>query len=78
MTEFFNEDPVAIKWVQMKPDASIGEVKEPHRAGLVGLRLSIRDVTQNGTIDWKTAYPLSWGVKLPKRPRNIKVRAFIY
>ena len=52
-------------------------MKEPHKAGLVGLRLSIHDVTQFGTIDW-AGYKDTWGKRLPRRPGNLKVRAYIF
>lgn len=43
--EFFDPNPTEIKWVQLQPDKAINEVKEPHKAGLVGIRLSVHDVT---------------------------------
>ena len=50
--DFLNSTPEDLTWVQLNPDKAINEVKEPHRAGLVGLKISIHDVTKNGTIDW--------------------------
>lgn len=50
--EFFDPNPSKIRWVQLNIDKVIGKVKEPHKAGLVGIRLSVHDVTQYGTIDW--------------------------
>ena len=52
VSEFLEKNPTRIKWVQLEPDKSINDVKEPHKAGLVGLRISVHDVTQFNTIDW--------------------------
>ena len=64
--------------MQLLPDKAINEVKEPHKAGLVGLKISIRDVTQEGgvVLDWK-ANPV-WGKRMPRRPGNKKVRAYVF
>ena len=75
--EFFDTNPTGLKWVQLSPDRAINEVKEPHKAGLVGLKLSIHDETQNGTIDWANLKQ-SWGARLKKRPNNFKVRAYVF
>lgn len=50
--EFTNVTPEDLTWVQLLPDKAISEVKDPHKAGLVGLKISIRDVTHYGAIDW--------------------------
>ena len=52
-------------------------MKEPHKAGLVGMRLAVHDVTKFGTIDWSN-YKQTWGKRLPRRPGNMKVRAYIF
>lgn len=52
-------------------------MKQPHKAGLVGIRLSVHDVTQFGPIDW-ASYKDTWGKRLPRRPGNLKVRAYIF
>jgi hypothetical protein len=44
-------------------------------AGLVGIRISIHDVTQNGPYDWSKGV---WGARIPKRPGNLKARVYIY
>jgi hypothetical protein len=62
--QFTNPNP-ELRWLEMTPDLAIGEVKEFHKAGIVGLRLSIHDVTKNGPIDWKD-YP-QWAKKQSKR-----------
>ena len=74
--DFFEPNPEKITWVQLEPDKAINEVKEPHKAGLVGIRLSIHDVTQFGTIDWGSI--AVWGKRMPRRPGNLKVRAYVF
>jgi len=76
VSEFFDDDPKQIKWVQLQPDKAINEVKEPHKAGLVGIRISVNDMTQFGVIDW--ASKSTWGKRIPRRPGNLKVRAYIF
>jgi Ca2+-dependent lipid-binding protein len=44
-------------------------------AGLVGLRISIHDVSRNGPYDWSKGV---WGSRLSKRPGNLKARLYIY
>mmetsp|Transcript_10743 Transcript_10743/g.13432 ORF Transcript_10743/g.13432 Transcript_10743/m.13432 type:complete len:126 (+) Transcript_10743:1642-2019(+) len=41
------------------------------------MRLSVHDVTQYGPIDW-SSYKETWGKRLPRRPGNLKVRAYIF
>ena len=43
--DFFDPDAEKIQWIQLLPDKAINEVKEPHKAGLVGLRISVHDIT---------------------------------
>lgn len=74
--QFTNPNP-ELRWLEMTPDLAIGEVKEFHKAGIVGLRLSIHDVTKNGPIDWND-YP-QWAKKQSKRGGQIiKVRCFCW
>lgn len=73
--DFVNPNP-ELKWLELEPDLAIGEVKEHYKAGIVGIKLSIHDVSANGPIDW-TDYP-TWAKKIPKRPPNIKVRVFCW
>lgn len=75
INEFTNPNP-EIRWLEMIPDFAIGEVKEHFKAGIIGIKFSIHDVTANGTIDWMD-YP-QWAKKIPKRPPNIKVRCFCW
>jgi len=75
--DFFDPNPVKIKWIQLNPDKAHNEVKEPHKAGLVGFRLSVHDVTQFGKIDWDS-FKDSWGKRMPRRPGNLKIRAYVF
>jgi hypothetical protein len=45
ITEFMDLNPEKITWVQLKPDKAINECQNAHEAGLVGLRISVNDVT---------------------------------
>ena len=72
--DFIDMDP-KIKWLEFQPDLSLGAVTESHMAGLVGIRISIHDVTANGPADWKQGI---WGQRVPRRPGNLKARAYIY
>lgn len=74
ITEFMNPNP-EIRWLEFEPDLAIGEVKEHYKAGIVGIKFAIHDVTANGPIDWED-YP-AWK-KPPKRPPNIKIRVFCW
>jgi hypothetical protein len=73
--EFVNPNP-ELKWIELEPDLAIGKVKEHYKAGIVGIKLSIHDVSANGQIDWLN-YP-TWSKKIPKRPPNIKVRIYVW
>ena len=59
----------------MKPDRAIGEVDDYYKAGIVGIRIAINDNTADGEIDWKKTI---FGKKIPRRPGNLKVRAYIF
>ena len=62
-----------ITWVQLKPDRAFSEVDDAYKAGIIGLRLGIVDITQ-GPYDWPTVFT----ERLKKRPGNLKVRAYIF
>ena len=53
--KFTNPNP-GLQWVELEPDFAVGEVKEHFRAGIVGIKMAIHDVTANGPIDWND-YP---------------------
>jgi hypothetical protein len=53
--KFTNPNP-GLQWVELEPDLAVGEVKEHFRAGIVGIKMAIHDVTANGPIDWND-YP---------------------
>ena len=76
VSEFMNLDPQEIRWVELQPDLAVGEIEETHKAGLVGMRLSIHDATARGPLDWKSQ-PF-WKGKAPRRPMSVKVRAYIF
>lgn len=43
--EFFDEN-AKTKWVDLKADKAIGILSEDYRAGFIGIKLYIRDVTE--------------------------------
>ena len=49
---FKNPNP-KMKWIELQPDLSIGKVTEPHKCGLISVKLAIHDKTQNGPLDFK-------------------------
>jgi hypothetical protein len=70
-------DPNAkLNWYELRPDLAIGKVKDPHKAGIVSIKLSVNDKTKNGSIDF-TKYA-AWKKPPPKRPMNKKVRAYLF
>lgn len=60
----------------MIPDLAIGEVKDTHKAGIIGVRLSLHDISNEGPINWME-YP-NWKAKMKKRPNVYKVRAYTF
>ena len=40
------------KWFELTPDLSIGKIKEPHKAGLISVKLSVHDKSLKGPIDF--------------------------
>ena len=73
--DFINPNP-EIRWLELEPDLAIGEIKDHFRAGIVGIKLSIHDIENDGPIDW-LSFP-QWAKKIPKRPPNLKVRVFCW
>lgn len=51
LTDFNNPNP-ELKWLQFEPDLAIGEVEEHYKAGIVGFRLSIHDIENDGPINF--------------------------
>jgi hypothetical protein len=60
----------------MNPDLAIGEVKDFYRAGIIGVKMSVHDVTSNGAINWKDSP--AWAGKIVRRPPIMKVRVYIW
>ena len=74
ISDFLDKDP-QIKWIEFLADPAINSCKESHMAGLCGIRISIHDVTHDGPYTWDKGV---WNTRMPKRPGNIKARAYIY
>jgi len=60
----------------MSPDLAIGEVKEHYKSGILGIRMTVHDVKNEGEINWND-YPY-WAMKMKRRPQIIKVRAYVF
>jgi hypothetical protein len=73
--EFFDHNP-PVEWIQLNPDLAIGECKEHYKAGIVGIRMSLHDIGNDGPVNWMD-YP-SWSTKMKKRPNIIKARAYTF
>ena len=50
-------------------------MKDYYKAGIVGIRIAIHDISTHGEFDWKKTV---FGKKIPRRPGNLKVRAYIF
>lgn len=50
--EFMNPNP-QWRWLEMFNDLSVGKVTEPHKAGLISIKLSIHDKTKDGPINFE-------------------------
>lgn len=74
--EEFSDPNPPVRWLEMIPDEAIGEVEEPHLAGIVGIRLSLHDSHTHGKIEWTDNS--NWKRRLRRRPGLIKVRAYIF
>ena len=71
-----HKDGPPLKWVQFLPDACVGKVKEPYKAGLFSFRLQIHDTTVDPAFDFKQFK--CWKKPQSKRMQPVKIRAYIY
>jgi hypothetical protein len=73
--EFMDPNPI-FRWIQLLNDQAIGKIVESHKAGMISFKLSIHDVTKNGSIDFMK-YD-SWRRPVPKRITDMKARVYIF
>ena len=74
--EKFMEPNPKWRWIEMVNDPSVGKVTEPHKAGLLSIKLSIHDKTVDGPISFDQFD--AWK-KPPAKRLNLKlVRAYIF
>lgn len=74
--EKFMEPNPKWTWIEMINDLSVGKVTEPHKAGLLSIKLSIHDKTKDGPISFDQFD--AWK-KPPAKRLNLKtVRAYIF
>jgi hypothetical protein len=48
--DFLDPSP-DVKWLELEPDMAIGVIKDHYKAGIIGIRMSIQDVTKDGPLD---------------------------
>lgn len=73
--EFMDPNP-QWRWLEMFNDLSVGKVTDPHKAGLMSIKLSIHDKTKDGPINFEQFD--AWK-KPPAKRLNLKlVRAYIF
>lgn len=41
-----------LRWIELTPDLSVGKVSEPHKAGIISVKLSIHPKSEKGPIDF--------------------------
>ena len=73
--DFMNPNP-KFQWVELVPDLSMGKITEPHKAGMISIKLSIHDTTANGPIVFEQFD--AWKKPPPKRLNLMKVRAYVF
>lgn len=75
ITDFIDPNP-QYKWIELLPDPAIGKIKESHKAGLVSIKMSIKDVTEK-EFDFSTQP--AWESKNKKKRLGVKtVIAYIF
>ena len=72
----FLEPSPDVKWLELEPDLAIGAIKDHYKAGIVGIRMSIQDVTKDGPLDLTKQE--AWCIKLQRRPPTFLVRAYCF
>ena len=73
--DFLDPNP-SFRWIELVPDLSVGKVTDPHKAGIVSIKLSIHDKTKNGPINFEQFD--AWKKPPPKRLEVVKVKAYIF
>jgi len=72
---FMDPNP-ELKWFQFIPDRTVGKVKHHYNAGMISMKLSIWDVTANGSIDFRKEK--AWKKDPHRRAIPVTIRAYIY
>ena len=75
ISSFLNPN-ATFKWVPLKPDPAVGEVKNTNDAGMLSFKISIHDVSANGAINFKEFD--AWKKPPAKRAIPVVIRAYIY
>ena len=75
VSDFTDPNP-KFQWLVLKNDKAVGKVNEDHEAGMLQFKLSINDVTENGSVDFKNFD--AWRKPPPRRLGSKKIRCFIF
>ena len=69
-----------MKWIVLKNDLSVGEVKENYKAGMIQIRLSINSRAQSGPIIFanSTCWKGLTGKGRSQRLTSYRIRLFIF
>jgi hypothetical protein len=74
--DFLNPNP-EWKWLEMIPDLSVGKVKDSHKAGIISVKLSIKEKPKSHTpTDFRSSE--AWSKEPPKRSGTKKARAYVF
>ena len=71
----FKDPEAEYKWVSLKPDLSVGKVKDPNKAGMLSFKFSIHHAEKN---EVNFNYYNSWKRMPSMRMDQVKIRAYIY
>jgi hypothetical protein len=73
--QFLDPNP-ELKWLQLLPDLAVGKVKDSHKAGVISVKIHLKDVTAIPDDQLKTA---SIEVAKKKKRYDVKIiHAYIF
>jgi len=64
-----------MKWISLKNDLALGKVKEPQKAGIISIKMSLNDPSKE-MIDFKNFD--AWKRKPQKRLDITKIRCYVF
>jgi hypothetical protein len=63
-------------WLVLKADKALGLVDDDVNAGIISVKISLNDISQNGVVDFQK-FP-AWSRKVPRRMNVTNIRIFIF